>query len=441
MPSIVNGLFAGRSGIASHGTAIAVIGDNIANSSTIGYKASRAEFEDLIAGSQTTGRTIGSGSSTAGISTIFEQGTLEFTSRPLDLAIDGNGFFVVADGSQRFYTRAGNFKLDPAGYIVDQDNSALLGFPSTGSGALEPLNVNSVSQSSVDTGNVDISGNLDAGSAVLTNGVNDIPDVDPVGGADNFDTTYAQLNSAADFSTVVETFDTLGESHTVTFMFFHTGSNEWTVRGYVNSEDVDAAGDIEVGHPRLIANNVVNSTQTLNFGQDGSRTNAPAATSQDISAQVAWNNGSDPTNTVNFTFSPFTQYSSSSNILSITQDGRGIGAVTSVSIESNGDIYALLDNGQSSVIGTVGLINFANPEGLTRIGANRLQQSVYSGEPIVGEPTSGTFGSVQAGSIELSTVDIANEFVKMITLQRGFQASSRIITTINQLLNEIIQLA
>ena len=136
MPSIINGLFAGRSGISSHGSAIAVVGDNISNASTIGYKAARAEFEDLIAGGQASGRVIGAGSSVSSINSIFQQGTLEFTSRPLDLAIDGNGFFAVADGSQRFYTRAGNFKIDSSGYIVNQNGLAVLGFPAGGSGAL-----------------------------------------------------------------------------------------------------------------------------------------------------------------------------------------------------------------------------------------------------------------------------------------------------------------
>jgi flagellar hook protein FlgE len=136
-----------------------------------------------------------------------------------------------------------------------------------------------------------------------------------------------------------------------------------------------------------------------------------------------------------------TSYSASSNIQSISQDGQGIGAVTSINIQKDGKIYAALDNGQSAVIGTLGLVNFSNAEGLIRIGNNLLQQSPQSGEPIVGRPESGTFGAVQSGSLELSTVDIANEFVKLITLQRGFQANSKIITTINELLGAIIQLA
>lgn len=434
MPSIVNGLFSGRSGISSHGAAIAVIGDNISNSSTIGFKASRAEFEDLIAGGQTSGKVIGTGSSISGVSTLFEQGTLEFTNRPLDLAIDGNGFFVVADGAQRYYTRAGNFKLNASGYIVDQNNYNVLGFPAGGSGALAPLNVNNVSQDSVATTAVTITANLDAGAETMD--AADIPAAEDAGDAppSSETVTYADLNSVAEFSTVVEIFDSLGEAHTVTTFFFHTGAGEYTANVYVNSEDVDPSGT-STGYPRLVG------SATLTFDESGSRTNAPTPPAGDIEEAIAWNNGSDGTAEVSFTYNPVTSFSAESNVLSISQDGKGIGSVTSISIEENGDIFALLSNGQSAVIGRLGLINFSNPEGLTRVGNNLLQQSASSGEPIVGRPQTGTLGSVQAGSIELSTVDIANEFVKIITLQRGFQANARIITSIDQLLNEIIQLA
>lgn len=436
MPSIINGLFAGRSGISSHGTAIAVIGDNISNSSTIGFKSARAEFQDLVAGGQTAGKIVGSGSSTAGVSTIFEQGTLEFTSRPLDLAIDGNGYFVVAEGAQRFYTRAGNFKVNSAGFIVNQNDKAVLGFPVGGSGALEPLNINSVSQATVSTTAVDISGNIDAASTVLTNGATDIPTVSAAGTTTST-TTYAELNAVAAFSTVVQVFDSLGQAHTVTYFFNHiaggTGNPQWQVNGYVNSEDVDPSGSA-TGLPRLIG------SVDLEFDANGARV-AAAPAAGDITATIPWTNGSSQADDIAMSFEPFTQYAATSNILSITQDGQGVGAVTNLSIGKDGTISANLSNGQTATIGQVGLANFANPEGLVRIGNNLLQQSTASGEPIVGEADSGTFGAIQSGSIELSTVDIANEFVKLITLQRGFQANSRIITTINQLLNEIIQLA
>ncbi|RME58404.1 MAG: flagellar hook protein FlgE [Candidatus Dadabacteria bacterium] len=433
MASILNGLFSGRAGISSHGVAISVVSDNISNSSTIAFKTSRAEFSDLIAGSQITGRIIGSGSSVNKITRIEEQGTLEFTNRPLDLAIDGSGYFIVADGATRYYTRAGNFKVNSAGYIVDQNGFSVLGFPSDGTGSLQPINVNNVSQGTVKTSEVTISGNLNASADILTNGSSDIPTVSNAGSTTST-TTYADLSDVAAFSTVVDVFDSLGESHTVTFFFFHTASNTWVVNGYVNSEEVDPTGSA-TGLPRLIG------SATLTFSSDGTRSNTPSSGSQDIEATIPWNNGSTTTDTIDFTFDPFTQFSAPSAIQAITQDGKGIGSVTSISVDASGNIFALLDNGQTSTIATIGMATFANAEGLDRVGNNLLQESTESGEPVIGSPGKGNFGSIQSGSLELSTVDLASEFIKIVTLQRGFQASSRIITTINQLLNEIIQLA
>lgn len=436
MPSIINGLFAGRAGIASHGIGIAVVGDNISNANTTGYKASRAEFEDLIAGGQAPGRTIGSGSSASSTTTVFEQGSVEFTNRPLDMSIDGNGFFVVADGDQRFYTRAGNFRTDPAGFIVNQDGFAVLGFPDGGTGALEPINTNAISQSSVGTTAVSVSGNIDAAGVPFTT----VAAVDALGvspaGATGSTTTFTQLNNLSTFSTVVDVFDSLGENHTVTLFFFHTNTNEYTVRAYVKSDDVDPGTTPAAGLPRQLGPGF-----TMTFNGSGVRTAPPVPPAADFTATaIPWNNASTASD-ITFTLTPFNQFSAPSNILSITQDGKGIGTVGSFSIEKDGTIFALLSNGQSSIIGKIGLVNFSNPEGLNRIGNNLLQQSPRSGEPVVGTPSSGTFGVVQSGSLELSTVDIASEFVRLITLQRGFQANSRIITTINQLLNEIIQLA
>lgn len=415
---------------------MAVLGDNIANVSTIGYKESRAEFSDLVAGGQSSRVTVGSGAQLAATTQVFNQGTLEFTGRSLDLAIDGNGFFPVADGAERFYSRAGNFKIDPAGYLVTQGDFAVLGFPTGGSGALEPINVNAISQDSVATSAVAISGNVDASATI--NSV--IPVVTEAGDSTSYSTTtYADLNNAAAFSTSVEVFDTLGESHTLTYFFFHTDANEYTARAYVNSEEVDPTGSA-TGIPRLLTDGAAtpNGDIVMTFNSDGTRTTTPTV---DLSVVTPWTNGSSATATVDLLISPFTQFSASPNILSITQDGQGVGNVSSLSIDKDGTLSALLDNGQKATIGQLALVNFANPEALTRAGGQLLQQSTGSGAPVVGRPLSGTFGSIEAGSVELSTVDIADQFVKLITLQRGFQANSRIITTVNQLLNDIIQLA
>lgn len=428
MPSIINGLFAGRAGISSHGSAIAVSGDNISNSNTIGYKANRAEFEDLMAGEGVIGRQVGSGSAVGKVSTIFEQGTLEFTGRPLDLGIAGTGYFVVAKEDQRYFTRAGNFKVDSAGFVTNQAGLAVLGFPANGSGALEPININTIKQGTVATTVVDIAGNIDASADLVNTAVIPVPGlvVPPT-------VTYSDLNSFAAYSTVVDVFDTLGEKHTISMFFYHTDTNEYTVRGYVNNEEVDATGTL-TGYPRLIGEKV------LTFGGNGQRNPLPVVGTPDFTTNITWKNQSD-LSVIAVTYSPMTQYSAQSNILSISQDGQGVGAVTTIAVSSNGSISALLSNGQQTVIGTLAMASFSNPEGLTRIGGNLLSLSTSSGEPIYGKAESGNFGSLKSGTVELSTVDIASEFVKIITLQRGFQASSRIITTINQLLNEIIQLA
>ncbi len=441
MPSIINGLFAGRSGISSHGQAIAVIGDNIANSSTPGYKASRAEFSDLIAGGQASGRTIGSGSQTSAVSTIMEQGTLEFTGRTLDLAVDGNGFFAVQDANgQKFYSRAGNFKLDTSGNIINQNGLVVMGFPSNGTGALETINVNEVSQANVASTSITITGNLDASEQATSVAAVDALAV-PLATtpASNVITpTYADISALAAFSTTVDIFDSLGASHTMTTFFFKTGTNAFISRSYVNSEDV---GSTVEGYPRQVTisggTTSASGTTTLAFNSDGSR----SGTTTDIDFVIPWSNGSSQTAILTSNLDTFTQYSSPSTVKSIAQDGQGIGNVTSLIIEKDGDIFARLSNGQTARVGAIGLVNFSNPEGLSRVGNNLMQQSPTSGEPLTGRAGAGTFGQISSGAIELSTVDIANEFVKMITLQRGFQANSRIITTINQLLNDIIQLA
>lgn len=469
MPGIINGLFAGRSGLTSHGTAISVVGDNIANASTIGYKASRSEFADLLSVGQTAGKVVGAGSQVQAVTSINTQGTLEFTDRSLDLAIDGGGFFAVAKGDDRYYTRAGNFRVDASGNLVNQDGLAVLGFGTDGSGVLQPITLDSVSQDGISTQNVSISGNLNASAdAVTTILTVDLAGTTPTAGAR---TGYDDLNKVAAFSTVVKVFDSLSEPHNITFFFFKDGStdpstslpyqNRWIVRGYVNSEEVDtalAAGETEIpeGEPRLIQGSIIdfadnppkvmtasetNSDVILQFQQDGTRSVDLTKDLYDMKVKIPWNNGSDPASPVTVSLEPFTQYSSPSNILSISQDGRGVGAVTGIEVASDGKVSARYSNGQSSVIGEVAVVGFSNPEGLARVGGNLLREAILSGEPVVGKPGTGKFGVIKPGALELSTVDIANEFVKLISLQRGFQASSRMITTVNQLLNDIIQLA
>ncbi len=419
MAGIVNGLFAGRAGIQSHGTAIAVLADNIANSNTVAYKASRANFTDLLSQSIGGGggsATAGNGSQVISVTPIFTQGTFESTGRGLDVAIDGDGFFVLGQGSGRFYSRAGNFSISTDGILINQNGLSVLGFPADGAGGLEELNVNNISQANIDTTAATITGNLDASTtpnATL-----------PAAGS-----SFSTLFNEAEYFTNVDVFDSLGAQHSLTFFFFHTDDGEWTAQAYVNGEDVTGG---TAGEPEQVGSDLV-----MTFDGSGVRTSFSAP---DMTLAPVWNNGSE-TGDIEVNFDPFTQFSAPSSISSISQNGKGVGNIVSVSVQSDGTLFAQLDNGLTTSIGTVALATFANAEGLSRSGDSLYTESANSGEPVIGTPGSGKFGSTQSGSLELSTADIADDFIKLISLQRGFQGSARVITSIDDLLNEIINLA
>lgn len=447
MPSIANGLFAGRAGINSHGIAIAVLGDNISNSNTTGFKAGRADFADLLAGNLgggAGGLAVGSGSQVKSVKQIFSQGTLEFTGRGLDMAIDGNGFFVVQDPSGgRYYTRAGNFIVDKDGDLLDQNGFQVLGFPATKQG-IQPMSVRSFTQTDIRTQNVTVSGNLDAGAVGSNSGT--FP-ASP---------TFTQLNdpTLTDFQIPVDVFDGLGGKHAVNLFFAKDSSwtptpaqiaagqsTRWMVRAYVDGEEVQGG---TAGVPVQLG-----GTGTMYFADDGSRTLPVVGTPVIANATLPstapltgrWANGAPSSDGVNFNLEPFTQYDNTSLVNSVSQDGKGAGNVINFSVQADGTLFAQLDNGTVTSIGRLAMANFSNPEGLERRGNALFVQSNASGEPVVGRPKSGQFGAIQAGALELSTSDIAADFIKLITLQRGFQGSSRIITSINDLLNEVINLA
>lgn len=424
MPSISDGLFAGRAGIQAHGAAISVVSDNVANANTVGFKASRAEFTDLLAGSISgagaANLTAGSGSNVQAIRPIFNQGTFEITGRGLDLGINGDGFFMVDNAGARYYTRAGNFKIDTDGTLLNQNGYTVLGFPSNGAGGLQSLNVNQATLDNVETTAVTIGGNLDAGAPTV-----------PLANIPPAPLTFANLSNTATYSTFLDVYDSLGDPHTMSIYYFKTPTaGEWQAYAYVDAGEVGGIA----GTPAQVG------TTTMTFGGDGQRTAVPP-TGIDITMNpVPWSNGSNPGN-YTLSMERFTQFSSPSGINSITQDGEGAGNIVSFSVDGDGKLFALLDNGQSSIIGTIALATFASPEDLQRVGGSLFVETTTSGEPVVGQANTGKLGSIASGSLELSTVDLASDFIKIITLQRGFQGSSRVIQSIDELLNEIISLA
>jgi flagellar hook protein FlgE len=434
VPSITDGLYAGRAGIQAFGTAISVVADNITNQGTTGFKSSRADFTDLLSGSiggGGSGSSVGSGSQIAGVTPVLKQGTFEPTGRPLDLGIDGNGYFIVRNpaNNQQFYTRSGSLSVDTQGNLIDLNGYRVLGFPANQAGGLASLNVNQFEVDNADTNGVSFTGNLNAESPVVA-----APPVAAIGGGQSF----ADLSQASQFQSSVEVFDSLGARHVVTVFFYHTDPGDpamgipasWVAQAVVDGADAggNAGEPIEVGR------------STMEFSPTGQRSNPPVAPAPDFTAAPAWSNGSE-VGDIDFSFDPFTQFAASSTIGSIDQNGTGSGTVVGFRVSEDGSLLAQLDNGAIAPIGTVALAKFANPERLDRVGSSLFTESSNSGVPVIGVPNTGTFGRLESGALEQSTTDLGSEFVKLISLQRGFQGSSRIISSIDELLNEIISLA
>jgi flagellar hook protein FlgE len=421
---LIDGLLAGRAGIESFGTAISVLADNISNSGTVGDKQSRADFADVLAQEASLSQQVGAGSQVISTTPIFTQGTFESTGRGLDVAIDGNGFFVLNDAAgsgATSYSRAGNFSIDKQGYLVDQNGFRVMGVSSAaGAGGLVPFNVNSVASSAVQTSSVSISGNLDASSPIAA----------APGGSPSFQT----LAAAAQGETTIDVQDSLGFSHTVTTFFFHTGTGQWQANSYVDAGEVNIGPGGTPGTPGTPA---PIGSATLTFGPNGARVTPVPST--DFTATPPWSNGSSPGN-IKFSFQNFSQVASPFGISGLSQDGRASGNVVQFTFDQSGVLSAQLDNGQSVSLGTLALATFSDPERLQRLGHSLYSASSESGEPVTGRPGTGSLGKIQSGSLEDSTSDLAGDFVKLIGYQRGYQGSSRVITTINDLQNEILNI-
>lgn len=430
---ITTALFAGISGLNSQSNAISVVGDNIANTSTPGFKARRADFADILGQSISTGGSssqIGAGSRTIRVAPVFTQGTLESSSRTTDLAIEGRGFFVVDGPQGRFYTRAGLFQFNDVGQLVDPAGNRVQGFgidplTQTSNGQLGDIVLDTAVSSPSPTSQIDMSLNFDSREAVT-------PAFDP-----------ADPNGTSNHRTVVTVYDSLGNPHQATVFFTKRGVNSWdytvtlppasTLTAPANPTDqfvVMAAGG--QGTLDFDANGNLNSTTpsplaavTFDF--------AGGANSANVTLDygpVAGAGTGDAT----------TQFGTDSTTNSFAQDGFGSGLPQSVAFDPEGFLTVQYSNGQTLNVGQVALANFANVEGLTAVGNNNFSESTSSGQVLIGEPQTGVYGSVRGSSIESSNVDLAEQFVRMIVAQRAFQANTRTISTTNDLMGALVSL-
>lgn len=420
---MLRSMFSAISGLRGHQDMMDVIGNNIANVNTVGFKAGRVNFQDIL--SQTEhGATapqnglgsidpaqIGLGMTVAGIDVLQTQGNLQSTGKTTDMAIQGDGFFVLSDGTTTYYTRDGAFDIGLDGSLLNPASGMKVqGWQADSNGNLDltqPITnlVIPIGQrtTALATSNLNLSGNLDAGAAV----------------GDNVPTTMT-------------VYDSLGIPHSVKITFTKTDANDWTWTATPDPSDTgititQTAADPDATPPVLPVNN-----GTISFTSGGISSGSTGTLS------FTFPDGATAT-TPAIDLSKLTQFSGTSQLAGQT-DGFTSGTLTTFSVGNAGEISGVYSNGQTVVLGQIALASFMNPGGLLRAGGNNFQTTSASGDANVGTAGTGGRGSVITGALEMSNVDLATQFTGMITAERGFQANSRVITTSDEMLQELVNL-
>jgi flagellar hook protein FlgE len=419
----------GLSGLNATSHNLEVIGNNIANASTFGAKTSRAEFADMYAGllnnTGTGTGNIGMGVQTATVAQQFTQGNISATENPMDVAINGSGFFQVQDTSgATVYTRNGQFKVDAQGFIVNNQGDKLLGPKST------PLSVPTAGVGPQATQTVGMTMNLDSRATPLGAGT-------PIDFADP-----AAYTSATSMSV----YDGKGQDVPVTMYYRKTGADSWDVYASANGSSVLSA-PAPAGNPLPIASISYSgngSTATVTNNQlTPPATVASNAVPLDIPAVFAPGSTTNKLNeavSITMDLSKSTQYGTSFGITALDVSGHAPGQMSSLSIDPNGKLMARYTNGKSLQAGQIELATFANPQGLQPLGGNAWGETVASGKPLAGVPKSGSLGQLQAGALEESNVDLTGELVNMITAQRIYQANAQTIKTEDAILQTLVNL-
>jgi flagellar hook protein FlgE len=460
--SLSSALFSGISGLNTLGNSMTVIGDNIANVNTVGFKGSRVTFQDVL--SQTVATTagtaqVGRGTILADISSSFAQGSFESTNSTTDLAIGGQGFFIVRDPASvnnDYYTRAGEFRFDkdgnfvnPAGYIVR--GWALDADTGEDYGSITDVTLQSFTSSPRETDHVTVIANLDSDATSLTAALETAWDgsVDPpIGG------------TAYEYQTSLKVYDSLGSTHDLTVYYDVQAGSTWEYIITCNpAEDVRAgatpAGQGLLARGTIVFNDSSGSIQDITMERftgaawsgvaeapnaNGYLEFAPEfITGYPMAVEFDLGTRYDGTNWVPGSLAT-SQYATASTTIFQASNGYGAGDLQSVAVGTDGVITGQYSNGQVIPLYRVALAKFQNVQGLYKEGGNLFRETRVSGDPITGRPGSNGLGSISPNSLEQSNVDIATEFVKMITTQRGFQANSKIITVTDQMLAELINL-
>lgn len=407
----------GLSGLNAAAKNLDVIGNNVSNASTVGFKSSQAIFADVYAStlSGASGVQVGIGTKLAAVAQQFTQGNITTTNNPLDTAINGNGFFRVSNNGTIFYTRNGQFQLDKSGYIVTPQGYNVTGYSATSSGAIVTGTLANIQLSTSDlapnaTTSATVAVNLDSRASTISSA---------------FNYTNAATYTS---STSLSLYDSLGNQQTYSMYYVKASSNTWNVYATLTNASGSTI-DLSSGGSTALT--------TLSFTSGGAISSGGTASQAITAAQLG--TGAAPLS-VAFNFGGSTQFGSPFGVNAVTQDGFTSGRLTGFGIGSDGIIKARYTNGQSINRAQIVLTNFNNAQGLQPQGNNIFAETSTSGAPLTGAPATSNLGVLQSSSVEDSNVDLTAELVAMITAQRSYQANAQTIKTQDQVLQTLVNL-
>jgi flagellar hook protein FlgE len=407
MASLLSSLYTGVSGLSANSEAMGIIGDNISNVNTVGFKSSKAVFSDLfstVLANGSTTRQLGRGSQLSGTLKEFSQGAFEASSNSLDMALDGSGFFVVNNGQGNQYTRAGQFRLNDNGLVQTVTGQTLQGQRVTNgtvSSTVESIDLAGVQSSPEATTSFTLGANLDASSSSTTT-----------------------------FNSPVTIYNSVGTQVIASIQFTKVdGANSWTYNISTSEGTLTsgASGTVSFDNSGNLTSPATDPSIVIDYS---------ASASPALTQTLSW----DLINSSGTTNGKLTGFAAASNNNSLVQDGFSTGTLVGLTTDSTGIISGLFNNGQTDRLFQVTLGDFLAPTGLQRAGANLFSETADSGQVVLGTAGTGGFGGITGQSLELSNVDLAEQFVTMIQTQQAFQASARIITTADDLMTEAVNL-
>ena len=423
--SLISAMYAGVSGLQTLVSSMQVIGNNVANVNTAGFKSSRTEFGDLLAQSLGSSSQIGRGVRLQTVTPLMSQGSFLNTSAITDMAISGEGFFCLTDGVGEFYTRAGAFRVNSDGILINNSGLYVQGYQyddsGNNTGVIGNINLSNLATPPSATADVFMSANLSAEAEIL---------------ADPWDINDPAATS--NYSSSITIYDSLGNSHSVTVYFRKTADNTWNWYALVDGSEIDGGTP---GTPVQGANG------TLSFTDDGKLDNETIvvtgwdfANGATAGQQITFDFGDSITGDGGTGLGGMTQFAGEFVPKYQIQDGYAAGSLRTISIGTDGVITGIFSNGKSRDIAQIALATFRNTAGLLMSGDNMMITTNESGDPTIAAPGVGNAGSISPSTLELSNVDLSKEFVNLITAQRAFQANTRIITTSDELMAETLNL-